>query len=302
MKIQFEEKQYESQMNMLLACQVGIYRNKSLFSPGQVLEGYIGFDAAMHSCNNRFWKYFYRDWAYLFYHYSEYWPYGLDLSDLHKFHRVFEEIYEHMPSIKYNVFIQYKKPKYLKKSNAPEYWKWEMPYFRYKLNEKQQKLLEKLSSAVGEMALVIYASPAFITQKEFWENVNNETMIENSNFCKAEELHGHHRYTYIRGGRHGIAFSEPEEISSINLKEEISKLNGLSEGASSNIEYINKLAAKLDNIILESDSDFSQYYRSRLKKFKDSEFSRRVDSRLFNSLVKINTFEDITGINIFNGI
>ena len=177
-----------------------------------------------------------------------------------------------------------------------------MPYFRYEIYEKQQKILERLSETVGEKALVIYASPAFVTQKEFWENVNNETMIENSNFCKAKELQGHHKYTYIHGGRHGIAFSEPEEVDSINLKEEISKLRELSEGASSNIEYTNKLATKLENIILESDDDLSQIYRMRLAKFRESELLASVDLKLLNSLVKINTFEDITGINIFNGI
>jgi len=49
-------------MNMILACQEGIYKNKSLFSPGQVLEGQLGFDIAMHTCNKKFMMNFYKDW------------------------------------------------------------------------------------------------------------------------------------------------------------------------------------------------------------------------------------------------
>ena len=103
MKVTFEEKQYENQMNLELACQEGLYKNKSLFSPGQVFEGALGFDAAMHSCNKNFWKIFYKDWDYLFHKYMRYWRHGMDLSDLRDFSHVFEKIFNHMPDIRYNL-------------------------------------------------------------------------------------------------------------------------------------------------------------------------------------------------------
>lgn len=300
MKIKFEEKQYENQMNMILACQEGIYKNKSLFSPGQVLEGQLGFDVAMHTCNKKFMRNFYRDWDYLFYEYINYWRHGMELKNLYEFHEVYEEIFNHMPNIKYNIFIQYKKPKFIKKSTAPEYWKWKTSYFRYKLTDHQQKILEELTHSIGNQALVIYASPAFVTQEEFWENVNNQTMIDNSNFCKVEELIGHHRYTYIKGGRYGIAFSEPEEVRTINIKEELAKLKNIQKEKSSNSEYINNLSNKLENIILESNNDFSKFYKMRIEKAKENELLK-MDLKLYNSLTKINIFEEITGIQIFHG-
>jgi len=59
------------QMNLELACKKDLIRN--IFSPGQVLENFLGFDVEMFSCNNKFWKYFYRDFDYLFHHWYKFW-------------------------------------------------------------------------------------------------------------------------------------------------------------------------------------------------------------------------------------
>jgi hypothetical protein len=298
MKMTFEEKQYESQMNIQLACELNLHKN--LFVPGQVLENSLGFDVALFSCNRKFWKYFYRDWDYMFRYWYKYWRHGMDIDDLRDMNRVFEEIYNHMPDTRYNLFIQYKRPKYRKSKKASEYWKWGRPYFRYKINEQQQKLLENLHNKVGNYGLVIYASPAFITQDEFWQNVNNKTLIENSNFCKAIELKGHYRYTYINGGRFGFAFSEPEEIKNIDLKKEINSLKEspkIIEG--NNVDHIVSLANDLENIVKESD--FNEFYKMRLNILKESEVYSKLDSKLFISSYKIKLFEEVTGIEIFNG-
>ena len=294
----FEEKQYESQMNIELACELNLHKN--LFSPGQVLENSLGIDAALFSCNRKFWKYFYRDWDYLFYHWREYWRHGVDISDLREINKVFEEIYNHMPNIRYNLFIQYKRPKYIKKKTSAEYWKWGRPYFRYKVNENQQKLLENLHSKVGDYGLVTYASPAFITQYEFWQNVKNKTLIENSNFCKSIDLSGHHRYTYTSGGRFGFAFSEPEEIQNIDLKKEINSLKERSKKTEgNNIDYIVSLANNLENIVEESN--FYEFYKMRLNILRESEVYSKLDSKLLVSSYKIKSFEEVTGIEILNG-
>jgi len=53
MLAEFEEKQYETQMNIELLCK---YDTSNLFTPGQYLENSLGFDVALYSCNRRFWR------------------------------------------------------------------------------------------------------------------------------------------------------------------------------------------------------------------------------------------------------
>jgi len=303
MKLKFEEKQYEMQMNLELACEKNLRKN--VFAPGQVLEHELGIDVALFSCDRRFWKYLYRDWDYLFYSWYKYWRHGVDSRGILKLVKVFEDIIRNMPDIRYNLFIQYKRPKYLKKKTAAEYWKWKRPYFRYIITEAQQKLLENLSDRVEPYAQVIYAAPAFVTQDEFWRYVNEGGLIDRSNYCRAIDLKDHHRYTYIDSGTFGFAFSEPEEIKSYSIDEILKSLKKKNEGLKEgNRRHINRLSSDISVVMLESNSIYSKPYNIRLKFYESQELFNLLNegsSGLYGNFVKIKVFEQITGINIFNG-
>ncbi len=222
MLAEFEEKQYEQHMNIELLCK---HDTSNLFPPGQFLENSLGFDVALYSCNRRFWGYFYKhlDWGWkrYFYYFFKHFPY-IYPKDIKYLEELFEDYLDYIPKIKFNLFIQYKRPEYMRTKRSSEWEHWNKPYYRYQIIPHQQELLEKLAQNINKnSALVIYASPAFHTQEEFWENVQRKTIVDNSNYCEATDLSGHTKYTYINGGRYGIALSEPEEIKNLNLEESI---------------------------------------------------------------------------------
>ena len=297
MLAEFEEKQYEQHMNIELLCK---HDTSNLFPPGQFLENSLGFDVALYSCNRRFWKYFYKHlywgWKRYFYYFFVRFPY-IHPDDIKYLEELFKDYLDYIPKIKFNLFIQYKRPEHMKTKRSLEWEHWNHPYYRYQIIQHQQELLEKLAQNIDESsALVIYASPAFHTQKEFWENVQNKTIIDNSNYCEAERLSGHSRYTYINGGRYGIALSEPEEIKNINLEESIYELREQSK-YEGNISTIINLAKQVEDSIKESD--YGKYYSMLLESnelFRDFE-----EYRIFSSLVKLSLFSQITGVEILYG-
>ena len=303
MKLKFEEKQYEDQMNSELTCQKNLTKNR--FAPGQVLEHELGIDVALFSCNRSFWKYLYRDRDYLFYYWYKYWRHGMEPDDIKKLGEVFEERVKYMPDIRFNLFIQYKRPKYLKKKTAAEYWRWGRPYYRYKIEEEQQKLLENLYNKVEPYAQVIYAAPAFVTQDEFFRYQNEGRFIEKSNYCRAIDLKDHYRYTYIDGGTFGFAFSEPEEIKSLTIDEVLKSLREKEKPVKkNNLEHIYRLSSDINAVMLESDNVYSKPYKMRLEFYKNKEnfnLLNEYSSGVYERILKIRTFEQITNINIFNG-
>ena len=212
MNAEFEEKQYEQQMNIELLCKYDI---SDLFAPGQCLENSLGFDVALYSCNKKFWRFFYKGFKRFllyYYHYMVDYPY-IRPKDVRYLEELMKKYLGYIPEIKFNLFIQYKRPEYLTRANSSEWKSWNRSYYRYSIDPNQQQLLEKLAQNVDRnSALVIYASPAFHTQQEFWENVRKRTIVDNSNYCEAVNLSGHKKFTYIKGGTFGIAFSEPKEI------------------------------------------------------------------------------------------
>ena len=263
MLAEFEEKQYETQMNIELLCK---HDTSNIFAPGQCLENHLGFDVALYSCNKRFWRYFYKHYyfskKYYYYlkkcyYFFEEFPY-MRPKDIRYLEKLLEDYLKVIPKIKFNLFIQYKRPEYLTTKRSSEWRHWNRPYYRYHITKHQQQLLEKLAKNIDKnSALVIYASPAFHTQKEFWKNVQRKTIVDNSNYCEVTNLSGHTKYTYIKGGRYGKAFSEPEEIESLNLEKSIGNLRGQSR-YENNISTIINLATQTENSIKESS--YGEYY------------------------------------------
>jgi len=219
MKVHFEEKTYESYFNNELDSKSSVY-----FPPGQVLEGLLGFDAAANSKNRALWRHV--GHPYWFYpHFS-----GVNLQDIaQELEEDFERISQSVPSIKTNLLFQYKRPSYITKANGKEWSHWNKKYYRYQIYEEQHKLLSKIDEAFGDMALVLYASPAINNLDDLVECKLQNKIIENSNFTKASELNNHSRNTYINSGTFSIACSEPERLESINLLYQLEASNTVNE-------------------------------------------------------------------------
>ena len=150
MQPEFEEKTYESYFNSELD------RKSSMYFPfGQVQEGSIGLDSSANSRNRRLWRFL----GHPFWFFP---PFsGVELRDVASEMEAFlGHAIKHVPQIKVNLLIQYKRPEYITMSNGGEWHHWNQKYFRYDIYHRQQELLGRLEAVFGDNAIIIYASPA----------------------------------------------------------------------------------------------------------------------------------------------
>lgn len=251
MRVNYEEKVFESYFNSELRDYT-----RMVFSPGQCLEGLLGFDFMGNI-----------PFAYL----NEIFGINQNLSGITK-----EELetwlgysLDSIPNITANIFLQYKKPVYLTNSNASEWWYWQKKYFRYSIYSEQQEILEQLSETIGDQGVVLYASPAIKDVQELYNKYFNKGLIRNVNFQLASNLTGHHHNTYISAGRISMACSEPQEIQNFNFIEFLNQQNNYETKYSlSNKEFIIATAEKISNKFKKLTSNFIV---ERNEKFEVSE-------------------------------
>ena len=271
---QFEEKQFEQHLNSELA------RNGRIYVPGQVLENKIAIDAAVFSKNPRFWELMRGD-------IQDKQKLGVFLQP--ELWDLIEDIWKDdlFPKFKCNLFIQHKRPEYIKSKLGKEYGYWKQPYFRYDLDYDQQKTLLLLEQKISSQGLVVYACPAFWERKDLWRFIKGK-MVENTNFVKSKILGSHKRYTFIQSGKNGLAFSKPNEISSIEILEETNKLIDEAQYYEDNIKFIEILSKKIHLLIEDID------YKTRNDFYTLKEQIRFPENNLGYNIFNIQTFNMVT--------
>jgi hypothetical protein len=218
MECEFEEKQFEQNLNFELASKKSL-----VYVPGQVLEKRLGFDAAVFSTDPIFWDYFpFRNWSRSF-------GSGVKL-DKRWWNGLAREI-NLFPQFKCNLFLQHKRPAHLTTAHSKEWSHWKRSYYRFQITPHQQQALEKLEGKIQNAGVVVYASPAFSDRGTLWEAIKEERLIEKTNFVQAIKLKDHDAYTYVEPGNRGRAYSEPEDVESFDL---MTTLGRLSEGRNTN--------------------------------------------------------------------
>lgn len=111
--------------------------NHLIATPGQVFEGKFGIDAAMEAHHPIFWEQFgYTDV-----------PAGVQLND-YNWGYIWKKTKakRRLPTFALNLLVQAKRPEILKGNNCAIYHlviKWH--YWRYKITEHQQEILEKIA-------------------------------------------------------------------------------------------------------------------------------------------------------------
>lgn len=304
MRSEFEEKEYESLLYHELE-----QNCDRVWSPGQCLENYIGFDRAAYIKDLDVWKklgYSYCGGKSLVEH---------DLEILWNSLGVKRE----MPDFKFNMFIQAKRPykvgyfpatlKYLGK---PEGW------HKFLVDVHQQLILERLSEAFDRMALVVYAAPRFSTIKDLYGYMGENNIVDNSVFYEAWRMHDHKTLYYSK--EKCIACSRPEERENIsimwlinNFLEENSIYNdGIILSYSREDQYYNEknkyniLQIVCNNIMKAVTNDYRLFKSSLCQKFlyevnaikgnsKYYEMRQDENEVLANYLI-INRFCEIFGI------
>lgn len=279
MKCEFEEKQFEKLIDAEL------FSWGRLFPVGQVFEGVTGFDSAGFVFNRRFWRRFPS-------RFFPWWRPGI-LPDPHFWDIVGKEINsDAFPRFKCNVFLQYKRPQYLKYGGKQEFSYWKAPHYRYYIDQKQQGILERLEQQVSSKALVLYACPAFWKFEDLWKHAQRRRMVDNTNFCKPAGISGHGRYTFIDAKTKGKAFSEPEDIEPVNFKGELDKLLKQEGEYASNKDFILKLERSLSELYPSIEEAHGIDIEVAIKDMDDE-----YPSGLGKALIKINLFTFLTGLS-----
>ncbi len=291
MLAEFEEKQYEQHLNIEL-----LQGSNLIFPPGQHLENVLGFDAALFTRNKAFWRHFlggYPWYRRFFKNYLNGLYFPKDAFEL-------EEAFDNdLPQFKFNAFIQHKRPERMVKDTASEWQSWRRDYYRYKVLEHQQETLENLESSVGNDGIVTYASPAFHTKEEFWDAHKNRSFIQRSNYCQPHKLTGHYAYTYIDAGTTGIAHSEPEEVESKHLLQELQRLSQSESGKEmSNSEFVAK-SCDLVESSLKNQKKLMNLYREIVR---DLDQNQADAPKLLRDLYRLSVFKFVTGTNLYFGV
>ncbi|GAA4052528.1 hypothetical protein [Parerythrobacter jejuensis] len=201
---EFKEKPFETYFLAEMARITDV-----LFSPDQTDEGILGFDGAFFVPDPHF--------RFLFpFTRSRRWPHflGMTASEIGDLGGALDA---RLPPFNLNLFVQYKRPEWMRRSTATEWASWNEAYYRYTIDQKQQGLLEKVFSAAAGRAAVVYACAAFWTNRDLFALAGTNEIIANSNIASADLLTGHNRFTYTAAGGQGIAHSDPERIESASL-------------------------------------------------------------------------------------
>jgi hypothetical protein len=246
MKVKFEEKTYESYFNNELDSQSEIY-----FPPGQVQEGFLGFDSAAFSRNGNLWRRFPHPYIN---------PFFFDGAPLSEIEHFMGRILTELPPFKVNLLFQYKRPEFIKIANGTEWSHWSQPYYRYDIYKEQQQLLMLVHTQYGSKVLTLYASPAIHDINDLFRIKRSRQIIEFSNFQHCHAVDGHHRNTYIKAGAHSIACSEPKNIEKVDLLTLLNQFNNDISKDEDNRSFIINFCKLMETIINE-DAYFGTSFR-----------------------------------------
>ena len=286
MHAEFEEKTFEQLLTSELV------NGRSLFfPPGQVLEEIVGFDVALRTSNRSLWR--------LFPHMYPWWCNMLSLSPpgispRHAWWQELERGVEQFPKFKFNCFIQAKRPNYMVRSDAAEYSSWNKPYFRFDTYAHQQKALESLALRTTGKAVVVYACPAFCTYRALWAAVSASHVVTQTNFCEAERLKGHARYSYVAAGNKGFAHSDPTPVESMPFEQALAQIAN-QVPAQSNLVFLASTATVIHAAAENLGPLFETYLSIVNGIFPD------VDSKLAQDLARIYAFQFVCSVKLLIG-
>lgn len=231
---EFEEKEFEGFFNQELARAQAV-----TWSPGQVLEHKLGFDAAIHVGHPFIFDLF-RIRA------SGRAPRGMRLN-ARMWNDFISFVDQAFPPFRSNLFVQFKRPEHVGQHarRAREWRRWRAPYFRYDIERHQQRRLRQLERAVHRRALVAYASPAFHLRSELWDAATGGEIIRRTNFVRASRFRRHHTWTYNGAGGSGWACSDPEKIDDLPFERMVAEVKERTEPRSLKV-LINEAGSAID--------------------------------------------------------
>ena len=196
---EFDEKPYETLFALELARPAS-----PPYSPGQRDEYYLGFDAAfdvpLRAIRGRF--------PHLV---SSGWP-GLSGFPLSELDHLPERTWRRLRKLRFNFFVQYKRPERVSGHRGAEWNSWGKPYYRYEITPHQQAALARIDQTSGDRAAVVYAAAVFLEMDYLYRLAKSGNIIAKSNIARVSQMTDHERFTYVSPGGCGFAHSEPKEV------------------------------------------------------------------------------------------
>jgi hypothetical protein len=221
-KAQFEEKEYECAANLEIAleysdccCGKGhkvITSSASVYSPGQVTEGLLGFDAAGNPQHQHdIWKVLHKERPRGVFVNPSTWPSVEAIPDAMR-----------VPSIPFSLFVQYKRPYYLSDARN-KLWKGQ-PFYRFKIEEGQCQILQDLAAKVDDRAFVLYAAPAFWRYVDLEVAKAGRRILAQTGFVPPDRVAGHKFWTYTEAGVCGIPNPDDGSSYTFNTFDQIKEI------------------------------------------------------------------------------
>ena len=281
MDIEFKEKTYEKYFGHELSLLTDV-----TYSPDQCDEAVLGFDEAFFMPESWFWRYG---------------PYvrhrrrgrltGVQIED---FNRHGKLIADHLPPFKFNLFVQFKRPKFLASNGAKQWSDWRRSYYRYETTPHQQEALEELDAHSHGRAATIYASPAFWQASALWSIVKRKSVVAQSNIASVGKLKGHRHYTYAEPGCFGKGHSEAVDIEGETLVQIIERGIERNEPIPLN-QHLKKAALAITETVRQSDSASSIFNQVQSARGY-SDFDQ---NSLYDSIEVINAFSEAFGVRYY---
>lgn len=188
----FAEKAYETAYNIELAKGVG--GSPSVFAPSLVLEQITGFDAAADpGSDHPLWRVLRVPR-----------PPGLVLvPPLWSGPRRAVVGASELPSLPVSLILQFKRPEYLKATQAKQWHMWQAPYYRFRRDRAQHVVLKRLETRVSSQAVIRYAAPAFHSIGDLEGAQLSASVINRSSHVSPATLGTHAVWTYNTAGTVG---------------------------------------------------------------------------------------------------
>lgn len=207
---EFEEKEYESPLYSQLE-----RGNSFLWQPGQVLETYLGFDAALFLSAPELWHlHGFRGRLRGLLADRFLWPY---LPLKYRSTR--------LPRFRLNCFIQAKRPEVGSRLNKRlSALGTRRPYFRFSTETDQQKALVAAAKRLRSRALFTYAAPVFHRSQELFKHMTLGSVVSNSTFPDVLSLETHKAWYYNQPGTTGLANPDFELLDLPSLEFRVEEL------------------------------------------------------------------------------
>jgi hypothetical protein len=188
---EFEEKGFEIAAAIELAAGGTVLGN--VFSPGQVLEAILGYDAAAAPDSTH------PVWDLL----RVPRPPGDSLVPA-AWHGGLLPRGNQLPTSPVSLILQYKRPEFLRNGRASQWGLWRRPYFRFARTRDQQAVLRRLERRLVGDAIVRYAAPAFWTMADLEGAQLSGTVLARTGFVSPTMLGSHAVWTYREPGTTGF--------------------------------------------------------------------------------------------------